>query len=96
MSDCHNVNSTVSVSAPDRRVWELLDIVSRLIDARLQTPDEENLAAQQKLESRFKQVPPSVEFALIKQLAAQAADLFDSPPVTDRVKTTATSTSHTI
>ena len=79
-SEGRDIPVTETGSDFDRRTRELLDIVSRLIDTRLQSPDEENLTAQQKLESRFKQVPPSVEFALIKRLAPQAADLFDIAP----------------
>ncbi|MEO2030749.1 MAG: DEAD/DEAH box helicase, partial [Planctomycetaceae bacterium] len=84
-SEGHDIPATETGGDFDRRTRELLDVVSRLIDTRLQSPDEENLTAQQKLESRFKQVAPSVEFALIKRLACQAADLFAIPPE-DRFK----------
>ena len=59
MNDRHDIPAPETSINLDRRTRELLDVVSRLIDTRLQSPDEENLTAQQKLESRFKQVPPT-------------------------------------
>ena len=55
---------------------ELLDIVARLIDVRLNSPNDDSLTPAQLLESEFKQVPWSVEYSLIKHLRAVDASLF--------------------
>ena len=78
MNGQHDRVNAETIDATSLEERELLDIVSRLIDARLQSPDEENLSPQQKLESHFKQVPPSVEFAVITCLHRMAPEIFST------------------
>lgn len=70
------------------RERELLDIVARLVDAPLQSPDVDNLTPQQKLEAQFKQVPFTVEYGLPQRLQRLAPEVFSRPPE-DRFRTPA-------
>jgi ATP-dependent DNA helicase RecQ len=59
---------------------EFFDVLARLIDAPLQSRDEENLTAEQRVESRLKQLPYSVEHAVVAHLHRKAPDLFADAP----------------
>jgi len=59
---------------------EFFDLLARLIDAPLQSRDEENLTPEQRLESRMKQLPYAVEYAIVTYSHRQAPDLFAGEP----------------
>lgn len=59
---------------------ELFDIVARLVDAPLQSRDDENLTPQQKLEALFKQVPFTIEYGLVEWLQSHTPTVFSRLP----------------
>jgi len=59
---------------------DVFDLLARLIDAPLQSRDEENLTAEQRAESRLKQLPYAIEHAVVAYLYRRAPDLFAVAP----------------
>ncbi len=60
---------------------EFFDLLARLIDAPLQSRDEGNLTPEQRVESRLKQPPYAVEYAVITHLHRIVPGLFLGDPV---------------
>ncbi|MEW6199426.1 MAG: DEAD/DEAH box helicase [Planctomycetota bacterium] len=59
---------------------EFIDILARLIDPQLNDHEVEGISAEQKVESRFKQLPWAVEYAVISYLHRNEPTLFSEPP----------------
>ncbi|NLY02823.1 MAG: DEAD/DEAH box helicase [Rhodopirellula sp.] len=70
------------------REQEFVDVLARVLDPPLaDRPDDQELPAEQRVEARFRQLPYTVEYAVLDWLNANDPALFNKAPV-DRFSST--------